>query len=250
MDLSEFFQEYPSVAVAFSGGTDSAYLLYEAKRCAKSVRAYYVKSAFQPKFELEDALRMVDELDVQMTVIDVDVLADDDIISNTQRRCYYCKRRIFSTIKERALGEGFKVLLDGTNASDDVSDRPGMAALEELSVLSPLRMCGLTKADIRRLSEEAGLFTWNKPPYACLATRIFPGQQIEARLLERTETAEGFLASLGFHDFRVRTVGELARIQVRAKDIALVMQHRKQILERLGKEYSGVCLDLETRDGE
>jgi len=250
MDLSEFFQEHPSVAVAFSGGTDSAYLLYEAKRCAESVKAYYAKSAFQPQFELEDALRLVEELDVPMTVIDVDVLSDAEIIANTQRRCYHCKRRIFSMIKERALGEGFNVLLDGTNASDDVSDRPGMAALAELSVLSPLRLCGLTKADIRQLSREAGLFTWDKPAYACLATRIFPGQQIDARLLERTEAAEGFLASLGFRDFRVRTVGEIARIQIVSSQLSLLMLHRAQILERLGKEYSGVCLDLETRDGQ
>lgn len=250
MDLGEFFQEHPSVAVAFSGGTDSAYLLYEAKRCAESVKAYYAKSAFQPQFELEDALRLVDELDVPLTVIDVDVLSDADIIANTQRRCYHCKRRIFSMIKERALGEGFNVLVDGTNASDDVSDRPGMAALEELSVLSPLRLCGLTKADIRQLSREAGLFTWDKPAYACLATRIFPGQQIDARLLERTEAAESFLASLGFRDFRVRTVGEIARIQIVSSQLSLLMLNRTQILERLGKEYSGVCLDLETRDGQ
>ncbi|MBQ7651049.1 MAG: ATP-dependent sacrificial sulfur transferase LarE [Victivallales bacterium] len=250
MDLSEFFQEHPSVAVAFSGGTDSAYLLYEAKRCAESVKAYYAKSAFQPQFELEDALRLVDELDVPLTVIDVDVLSDEDIIANTQRRCYHCKRRIFSMIRERALGEGFNVLLDGTNASDDVSDRPGMAALQELSVLSPLRLCGLTKADVRRLSREAGLFTWDKPAYACLATRIFPGQRIDGRLLARTEAAEGFLASLGFRDFRVRTVGEIARIQVVPSQLSLLMLHRTEILDRLGKEYSGVCLDLETRDGQ
>ena len=250
MELKEFFNNYPSVAVAFSGGTDSSYLLYEAKQCAQSVRAYYVKSAFQPQFELRDAERLVEELDVPMTVIDVDVLSDPEIVSNTQRRCYHCKRRIFTTIKERALGEGFSVLLDGTNASDNASDRPGMEALEELSVLSPLRLCGLKKADIRRLSKEAGLFTWDKPAYACLATRITSGQTIDAYLLARTEAAEDFLSSLGFNDFRVRTVGNMARIQLRAADIPLAMEHRKQILETLGKEYKGVLLDLETRDGE
>ena len=146
--------------------------------------------------------------------------------------------------------DGFDVLLDGTNASDDVSDRPGMAALKELSVLSPLRLCGLTKADVRRLSEEAGLFTWDKPAYACLATRIPTGQPIDAHLLERTEAAEDCLSSLGLRDFRVRTLGDCAKIQIRAADMPMLLEHRTSILEKLGKDYKGVLLDLEARDGQ
>jgi len=250
MDLSEFFRGHPKVAVAFSGGTDSAYLLYEAERQAKSVRAYYVKSAFQPQFELDDAVRLSVELNVPLTVINVDVLSAADVVSNTVKRCYFCKRRIFTAIKEHAMQDGFNVLLDGTNASDDVSDRPGMAALKELSVLSPLRLCGLTKADVRRLSKEAGLFTWDKPAYACLATRIPTGQQITAQLLERTEMAENCLSALGLHDFRVRSFDDYAKIQVRAADMLLLLEHRAHILEKLGKEYKGVLLDLEARDGQ
>ncbi len=250
MDIKEFFQRHGKVAVAFSGGTDSAYLLYAAGKFAVTVQAYYVKSAFQPQFELDDAKRIAAELNLPLTVLEVDVLSDADVTSNTSRRCYFCKRRIFTAIREAAIRDGFDVLLDGTNASDEVADRPGMAALAELSVLSPLRLCGLTKADVRRLSKEAGLFTWDKPAYACLATRIPTGQQIDRRLLARTEAAEDFLASLGFRDFRVRTFGESARIQLVAGQLPLLMHHRREILERLGKEYGGVLLDLETRDGQ
>lgn len=248
MSLEEFFKEHPKVAVAFSGGVDSAYLLYAAKELAMTIRAYYVKSAFQPQFELEDAKRLAEELSVEMSVLRVDALGDEKVRANPPNRCYYCKRRIFSAIREAALHDGFEVLLDGTNASDEVADRPGMVALQELSVLSPLRLCGLTKPEIRRLSHEAGLFTWDKPAYACLATRIPYGQSLEPRLLERTEQAEGFLFSLGFRDFRVRTQGENAKIQVPASQLPLLMEHREEIVRELKKAYSTVLLDLETRD--
>ena len=248
MKFDDFFIEHPKVAVAFSGGVDSAYLLYAAQKHASKVRAYYVKSAFQPQFELEDAQRLAKELSVEMSVLRVDALADENVKANPPNRCYYCKRRIFTAIREQALRDGFEVLLDGTNASDEVSDRPGMVALQELSVLSPLRLCGLTKQEIRRLSREAGLFTWDKPAYACLATRIPFGQPLEQRLLERTEKAEGFLFSLGFRDFRVRTLGESAKIQLPLTQLPLLMEHREEIVRELKKAYSSVLLDLETRN--
>jgi len=248
MNLEEFFIAYPKVAVAFSGGVDSAYLLYAAKKHASKVQADSVKSAFQPQFELEDAQRLAVELGVEMSVLRVDTLGDENIRANPPNRCYYCKRRIFSAIREQALRDGFEVLLDGTNASDEVSDRPGMVALQELSVLSPLRLCGLTKPEIRRLSREAGLFTWDKPAYACLATRIPYGQPLEPRLLERTERAEEFLFSLGFRDFRVRTLGENAKIQLPASQLPLLIEHRAEIVREFKKAYSTVLLDLETRN--
>ena len=157
MKLTEFFKEHPKVAVAFSGGVDSSYLLYAAKKSGAQVHAYYVKSAFQPQFELDDAKRLAKDISIDMTILPVDIL-QKDVISNPSNRCYYCKRHIFQTIMQQAHQDGYTVLLDGTNASDDSSDRPGMVALKELSVLSPLRLCGLTKAEIRRRSKEAGLF--------------------------------------------------------------------------------------------
>ena len=247
MELERFFAENPRAAVAFSGGADSAYLLYAAVKAGANVKAYYVKTAFQPQFELEDAKKLAGELGTPMQVLPLDILCDQAVTANPPDRCYHCKKRIFSAIRAAAAQDGFSVLLDGTNASDDAGDRPGIRALEELSVRSPLREAGLTKAEIRRLSKEAGLFTHDKPAYACLATRISTGETITAEKLRRTEWAETYLAGLGLRDFRVRAMGNTANLQVRASDLNLVVTHREQIAAELGKAYEGVLLDLEVR---
>ena len=247
MELREFFEQYSEVAIAFSGGVDSAYLLYTARKYAKRVKAYYVKTAFQPQFELDDAKRLAVELGAEMQVLEADILHDPAIVSNPVDRCYHCKKKLFSYILKAAREDGVSVLLDGTNASDDASDRPGMRAIAELSVRSPLRECGLTKDTIRQLSREAGLFTHNKPAYACLATRIPVGEMITAGKLQRTEFAEDYLTALGFRDFRIRSMGDMAKLQVREEDLELAMNHRIEILNELKKHYTGVLLDLEVR---
>ena len=247
MELREFFEQYPEVAIAFSGGVDSAYLLYAARQYAKRVKAYYVKTAFQPQFELDDAKRLAVDLGAEMEVLEADILRDPVIVSNPADRCYHCKKKLFSHILKAAREDGFSVLLDGTNASDDASDRPGMRAIAELSVYSPLRECGLTKDVIRQLSREAGLFTHDKPAYACLATRIPVEEVITAEKLQRTEFAEDYLTALGFRDFRVRSMGDMAKLQVREEDLEQVMTRRKEILNELKKYYTGVLLDLEVR---
>lgn len=248
MTINEFFVEHPQAAIAFSGGVDSAYLLYAACKYAEKVQAYYVKTAFQPQFEIDDALRIGKELNINIKVIELDVLADENVAANPFNRCYYCKKQIFSAIIREAEKDGFSILLDGTNASDDADDRPGMKALTELSVLSPLRICGLTKSEIRRLSKEAELFTWDKPAYACLATRIPSENRINEYLLQRTERAENYLFSIGFRDFRVRTAGDGAKIQIRESQISMLIKNREKIIDKLLKEYKSVCLDLEVRN--
>lgn len=247
MTLQDFFRENPKAALAFSGGVDSAYLLYAAQQCGAQVRAYYVRTAFQPLFELEDARRLAEQLHADMRELTVDILVDDAVRTNPADRCYHCKRLIFSEILREAERDGFSVLMDGTNASDDADDRPGMRALRELSVRSPLRECGLTKPEIRKRSREAGLFTWDKPAYACLATRVPTGVEITADKLERTERAEAYLSTLGFQDFRVRLSGDAARIQVKETQLTLVLEQREAILEELKKAYTDVWLDLEVR---
>ena len=247
MTLTEFFHENQKAAIAFSGGVDSAYLLYAALQSGADVRAYYVKSAFQPQFELDDARRLAETLSADMRVLDVDILADETVAANPPDRCYHCKRRIFSAIASAAAADGYTLLLDGTNASDDAGDRPGMRALRELSVRSPLRECGLTKPEIRRLSREAGLFTWDKPAYACLATRVPAGERLTAEKLENTERAEDFLFSLGFTDFRVRLFNGAARLQLPAEQLPRLLERRAEILSELKKTYSAVMLDLEVR---
>ena len=248
MELSDFFHENPRAALAFSGGTDSAYLLYAALQCGAEVRPYYVKTPFQPRFELDDALRLTKELGTELTVIEYDILDDGLIAANPADRCYHCKKKLFGLLlRERAANDGFSLIIDGTNASDDAGDRPGMRALGELCVRSPLRECGLTKAEIRARSKEAGLFTWNKPAYACLATRVPTGRPIERELLQRVEGAESELFALGFTDFRVRLFHEAARIQLPAAQMAAALERRGDILAKLKKYFDTILLDMETR---
>lgn len=248
MKLQEFFAVHPKVAVAFSGGVDSAYLLYAAKQYAEEVRAYYVKSQFQPQFERDDARRLARELGADIRILNQNILSVPGVKENPPERCYYCKRALFGTIEEAARSDGFSVLLDGTNASDDAGERPGMRALAELAVLSPLRECGLTKQQVRQLSREAGLFTWDKPAYACLATRIPTGEEITEDKLSATEYAEDYLFSLGFTDFRVRSQDGHGRLQIPEPQFALLLEHRKAILMNLKKYYKTVSVDLEARN--
>lgn len=248
LELNDFFEENRKVALAFSGGVDSSYLLYEAIRQGVQIRAYYVKSDFQPEFEYQDALRLAKQLKADLKVISLDALEEKNVRLNPENRCYYCKNHIFSTIIQAAAEDGYGVIMDGTNASDDADDRPGMRALEELGVRSPLRECGLTKEEIRRRLGKAGLFTWNKPTYACLATRIPAGEEITREKLKATEAAEEYLFSLGFTDFRVRLLNGCARIQVPNGQMAFLLEKRKEILSALQPMYKGVLLDLSARD--
>ena len=245
--LALFFKAHPKSALAFSGGTDSAFLLHFATKCSADVKPYYAKSAFQPQFELDDALRLANDLGIELAIIDIDVLKNDAAAANPPNRCYFCKQTIFSVIKARAAQDGYQMLIDGTNASDSASDRPGIRALQEMAVLSPLRDCGLTKKDIRALSKEAGLFTWNKPAYACLATRIKTGEPITEDTLKVIEKAENYLFSLGFTDFRARVSGNSVRLEIPASQMPKVIELREGILTCLKQYYSKVLLDLEAR---
>ena len=249
MTLEEFFREVPKAALAFSGGTDSAFLMWAAKHYGCDVKAYYVSTVFQPEFEKRDAIRLAGELNVPLRIVEKDILAVPEAAANGPRRCYYCKRAIFTALWEAAGADGYPVLLDGTNASDDAGDRPGMKALAELEVRSPLRECGISKKEVRRRSKEAGLFTWEKPAYACLATRIASGTRITEADLERAERAETLLADLGFRDFRVRITGEGARIQATEEQLPLVLEKRKEITGALKDLFPAVSLDLEARTG-
>ena len=245
MTLQEFFKAHPKVALGFSGGVDSSFLLYAAKQAGADVRPYFAKTQFQPQFELEDAKRLAEQVGVALTVLPYDVLPAAGF--NPPDRCYYCKTALFGALVERAKADGYDTIIDGTNASDDAGDRPGMKALQEMQVLSPLRLCGLTKQDIREKSKEAGLFTWNKPSYACLATRFPAGVQITEAGLQKVEQAEGALFQLGFTDFRVRVFHNAARIQLPKDQMERGLSMRQEILAQLRPLFDGVFLDLEGR---
>ena len=243
MTIDEYFAVNRKTAIAFSGGVDSAYLLYAAAKAGADVKAYYVKSAFQPEFEFRDAVKLAEMIGCGLQVIDVDVLSDEKVTSNPQDRCYYCKQRIMSAIMQAAGNDGYDILCDGTNASDDADDRPGFKALGEYGIKSPLRECGLTKEDIRKASREAGLPTWNKPAYACLATRILTGEMITGEKLLVTEKAESILYDMGFRDFRVRMRGKNALVQVTESQIADAFAREEEIREALSDLYEYVNID-------
>lgn len=246
MTLAEFFQEHPRAALGFSGGTDSACLLWAGVRYGEDIRPYYVKSPFQPAFELEDARRLCRELGVALHIVEADTLALPRVAENGPGRCYHCKKAMFSLLKARAQADGFPLLLDGSNASDDPAARPGMAALAEEGVVSPLRLCGLTKDAVRRLSREAGLFTWDKPAYACLATRVPTGEAITAEKLSRVEGAEAALTAMGFSDLRVRVFGGAARLQLPGADIPAAAR-ALEIQDALAPYFDTVLLDMKGR---
>lgn len=250
MTLQQFFSEHPKAALAFSGGADSAYLLWAGRTWGKDVRPYYVSTPFQPAWERADAQRLAQELGVPLTVVELDVLACPDVAANPQNRCYHCKKSLFSAMWQRVRSDGFSLLLDGTNASDDVSDRPGMQALSELEVRSPLRECGITKAQLRALSREAGLFTWDKPAYACLATRIPTNTPITGEDLARVEAGEDALFALGFTNFRIRLRGDTALLQLPASQMERAIACREQLMDALTPHVSHISLDLQPRPEE
>lgn len=249
MELKDFFAEQNRAALAFSGGCDSAYLLYAAKACGAQLRAYYVHSCFQPAFELRDAKRLAEELGMELRVLEADVLADESVRSNPAERCYHCKKQIFSAIVKAAREDGFDCVIDGTNASDDAADRPGMRALREMQVRSPLRECGVTKAQVRARSRESGLFTWNKPAYACLATRIPTGRPIEEADLQKIERGEAALGEMGFSDFRLRLEETGARLELTQAQLGMALERREEILAALEADFSRVYVDLRPRKG-
>lgn len=247
MELNAFFEQNPSGALAFSGGVDSSLLVWAAAKYGQGWHAYYVHSAFQPAFELEDARRIAEQCGMPLTIIKGDILQYPEVTANPADRCYYCKRRIFSAILRQTAEDGYKLVIDGTNASDDADDRPGMRALRELEVRSPLRECGLTKSDVRTMCREAGLFVWNKPSYACLATRIPSGTPITEEALRKVERGEDLLASMGFRDFRIRLREGAAVIQVTESQQDEAWKRRKELLSRLTPIFPLVSLDLADR---
>ncbi|MEA4884536.1 MAG: ATP-dependent sacrificial sulfur transferase LarE [Clostridia bacterium] len=250
MEQQAFFRENPRVALAFSGGVDSSYLLHAGLHYGAEIRPYYVKTAFQPQSELDGALRFAARLGTTVTVVHHDILSVPNVATNPADRCYYCKSALFGLLRKQAAADGYSMLIDGANASDEAGDRPGMRALCELSVRSPLRECGITKSEVRRLAKEAGLSNWDKPAYACLATRVPTGVPITAELLARVERAEDALFEMGFTDFRVRLLGEAARLELAPAQMHAALILREAIAKALTPDFSAVLLDMAGRQSK
>ena len=211
--LVEYIAARGSVAVAFSGGVDSSFLC-RAARDALGDRAVAITivSPMLPKSEIDCAGEVARQVGIVHILIEENEI-EADVAANPRERCYFCKKREFGRIIEAAHERGCASVLDGSNVDDLGDYRPGLRALEELGVASPLREAGLTKADIRELSRRMGLPTWDKPAFACLASRIPYGERIDSAKLSRIEKAEDHLRSLGFRQFRVRSHGDIARIE-------------------------------------
>ncbi len=247
MTLEAFFSDNKKAALGFSGGVDSSYLLYAGIKYGADIQAYYVKTPFQPQFELNDALKIAEFIGCNIKILEYDILSHDIIAENPQNRCYYCKSAIFKLIQKNADADGYEMIIDGTNVSDSYDDRPGMRALSEIGVRSPLRECGLTKDDIRILSREAGLFTYDKPAYACLATRFPAGTKITKQDLICVEKSENCLFKLGFSDFRVRIFSNAARLQFKDSEFMRAAEIKNQIVSELSPYFENILFDTKTR---
>jgi len=247
-NLKNNIKSLGSVAIAYSGGVDSTFLLkVAADVLGDKVIAITAKSTTYPEREFKEAVKYIGDIGAKHIVIISEELEIEGFAKNPIDRCYFCKKELFSKVRKVADDNNINAVLDGSN-TDDVSDyRPGMKAANELKVISPLKDAGLTKDNIRELSKRLGLPTWNKPAFACLSSRFPYGNEITVEKLSMVERAEQFLMDLGFRQIRVRHHGDIARVEVNAEernkffDIELMDKVANE-LKSFGFKY--VTLDL------
>ena len=248
LKLEEYLKELGSIAVAYSSGVDSTFLLKVAKDVLNdNVIAVTARSASFPKRELDEATEFCKKEGIRQLFVDIDEMSIEGFRKNPVNRCYYCKHEVFTRITEAAVNCGIKYVAEGSNIDDNGDYRPGLKAVEELGIKSPLRYAGLTKSEIRALSKELGLPTWEKPSFACLASRFVYGEAITEEKLGMVDRAEQMLLDLGFKQFRVRVHGNIARIEVLPEEISKLMEEtvRSAVYKRfkeIGFDY--VAMDL------
>ncbi|MEI8216769.1 MAG: ATP-dependent sacrificial sulfur transferase LarE [Eubacteriales bacterium] len=247
--LKNRLAQLDKAAVAFSGGVDSTFLLKVASEVLGSrLLAITASSLVVPKRELEFTKTFTKENGIKHLTFIFDELSLEDFTSNSKDRCYFCKKAIMGKMLLLASQNGIEIILDGSNMDDNHDFRPGARAIKELGIISPLKEAGLTKSEIRSLSKDLNLPTWDKPSNACFASRFPYGEEITREKLIRVADSEEFLTSLGFKQSRVRSHGSIARIELEVSDMETLLNENFRImidkkLKELGFTY--VSLDLQ-----
>lgn len=247
--LLSHLRQYDRIAVAFSGGVDSSFLLYAAREAlGDQVLAVTATSPIFPSSDEEETLQFCKQYNIQQVFFHSGDLNKDHFRTNPKDRCYHCKKDLFTGIQALAAEHGIQAVAEGSNMDDRNDYRPGKLAIEELGILSPLQETGLYKSEIRELSEEFGLPTWDKPSFACLASRFVYGEEITENKLRMVEKAEQHLHELGFRQCRVRIHGMMARIELLPEDMDRFFQRQtRQSVNRMLKSlgFKHVSVDLQ-----